>query len=66
MAKKASGPPKIAPPQYIVAVPITDPAEQAALDEMRKRVKKKQGRKGTKKNREDAEGGSSDVKKPSG
>ena len=34
--------PKIAPLQRIVAEPITDPAEQAALDRLRKRAKRKQ------------------------
>jgi hypothetical protein len=41
-AKKAFKPPRIAPLQRVVAESITDPAEQAALDEARKRIKRKQ------------------------
>jgi hypothetical protein len=41
MAKKAFKPPRIAPLQRVVAVPITDPAEQAAIDRMRKRLRRK-------------------------
>jgi hypothetical protein len=37
MAKKTSLPLRIAPLQRVVAEPITDPSEQAALDERRKR-----------------------------
>lgn len=37
MAKKASPPVRIAPLQRVVAEPITDPAERAALDEACKR-----------------------------
>jgi hypothetical protein len=47
MSKKAF-PLRIAPLQRIVAEPITDPAEQAALDMARKREKRKQGRNGRK------------------
>jgi hypothetical protein len=43
MFKKASVPLRIAPLQYVVAEPITDPAEQAALDKLVKRVRRKQG-----------------------
>jgi hypothetical protein len=43
MSRKASAPPRIAPLQRIIAEPITDPAEQAALDKLRKREKRKQG-----------------------
>lgn len=43
MPKKASVPLKIAPLQGVVAEPITDPAEQAAIDKMRKRARPKQG-----------------------
>jgi hypothetical protein len=42
MSKKASPPLRIAPLQRVIAVPITDPAEQAAIDKMRKRAKRKQ------------------------
>jgi hypothetical protein len=42
MAKKAFVPPRIAPLQRVVAVPITDPAEQAALDKLCKEVLRKQ------------------------
>jgi hypothetical protein len=34
--------PRIAPLQHIIAEPITDPAEQAALDRLHKREKRKQ------------------------
>ena len=34
--------PTIAPLQHIIAEPITDPAEQAALDRLHKRAKRKQ------------------------
>ena len=52
MAKKASPPLRIAPLQRITAEPITDPAEQAALDRMRQRLKRKtSGPKATKKRR---------------
>ncbi|HEV3447553.1 MAG TPA: hypothetical protein VG099_23155 [Gemmataceae bacterium] len=37
MSKKPPLPVRIAPLQRVVAVPITDPAEQAALDKLRKR-----------------------------
>jgi hypothetical protein len=38
MAKK-SAPPHFAPLQRVVAEPITDPAEQAAIDELRRRLR---------------------------
>ncbi len=44
MAKKTPVPPKIAPLQHVIAEPITDPAEQAALDKVREREKRKQGK----------------------
>ena len=34
---------EIAPLQYVIAEPITDPAEQAAFDKLVKRVRRKQG-----------------------
>ncbi len=43
MPKKASVPLRIAPLQCVIAEPITDPAEQAALDKLRKREKRKKG-----------------------
>jgi hypothetical protein len=46
MSKKASVPLRIAPLQIAVAEPITDPAEQAAIDEVRKRLKRKHRPKG--------------------
>lgn len=54
MSKKAAAPPRIAPLQYVVAEPITDPAEQAALDRARKREKRKKGGRKAKPNRDDA------------
>lgn len=48
MSKKAFRPPRLAPLQRVIAEPITDPAEQAAVDKLRKRLKRKQnGRKAT-------------------
>ncbi len=41
MAKKPFRPPHTAPLQRITAEPITDSAEQAAIDRMRKRLKRK-------------------------
>jgi len=46
MSKKAAVPLRIAPLQHVIAEPITDPAEQAALDKVRKRQKRKQARTG--------------------
>jgi hypothetical protein len=43
MSKKNSMPPRIAPLQHVIAKPITDAAEQAALDKVRKRQKRKHG-----------------------
>jgi hypothetical protein len=43
MSKKTFLPPRIAPLQRIVAEPITDPAEQAAIDKLRKRKKRNEG-----------------------
>jgi hypothetical protein len=42
MSKKATLRLRIAPLQRVVAEAITDPAEQAALDKLRKREKRKQ------------------------
>ena len=41
MSRKASKPMRIAPLQYVIAEPITDPAELAALDRAHKRQKRK-------------------------
>lgn len=41
MSKKTAPPLKFAPLQRVVAQSITDPAEQAALDKLRKRRKRK-------------------------
>ena len=54
MPKKASRPAKFAPLQRVTAEPITDPAEQADIDKMRKRLKCKQGGPKAKTNRENA------------
>ena len=54
MSKKASLPQRIAPLQRVIAEPITDPEEQAALDKLREREKRKQGRQQAKMNRDDA------------
>lgn len=43
MSRKVSVRLRIAPLQRVVAVSITDPAEQAALDRAHKREKRKQG-----------------------
>jgi hypothetical protein len=48
MPKKAFVPLRIAPLQRVRGVPITDPAEQAALDKMRQRLKQKRNRHGPK------------------
>ncbi len=54
MSKKMFVPPRIAPLQRVVAEPITDPAEQAALDEVRKQLKRKQSGRKTTRNRKGA------------
>jgi hypothetical protein len=54
MSKKAAVPLRIAPLRCVIAEPITDPAEQAALDRSRKRAKRKQGGQKAKRNRNDA------------
>jgi hypothetical protein len=49
MSKKAFRPPRLAPLQRVVAEPITDPAELAALHKAHKQHKRKQkGRQATK------------------
>jgi hypothetical protein len=54
MPKKTPLPPRIAPLQRVIAEPITDPAEQAALDKVRKRQKRKQGGQKARSNGDDA------------
>jgi hypothetical protein len=66
MAKRASPPLRIAPLQRVVAVPITDPAEQAAIDKMRKRVKRKHGGQKAKTNRDGARAASTSTAKRRG
>ena len=51
VAKKPFRAPRIAPLQRVTAEPITDPAEQAALDRLRKQQKRKANAKGAKTNR---------------
>ena len=58
MSKKSSVPLRIAPLQCVVAEPITDPAEQAALDKLHRREKRKQ-------RRQEARAASKDVKSTS-
>ena len=41
MSKKAMAPLRTAPLQRVIAQPITDPSERAALDKLRKRHKRK-------------------------
>jgi hypothetical protein len=43
VSKKIFLPPRIAPLRRVIAVPITDPAEQAAIDKQRKRRKRNEG-----------------------
>lgn len=54
MSKKAPAPVRIAPLQCIVAEPITDPAEQAAIDKLRKRERQKKNGPKPKKTRKDS------------
>jgi hypothetical protein len=53
MSKKTPAPLRIAPLQCVVAEPITDPAEQAAIDKLRKREKQKKAGPKTRRNRKD-------------
>jgi hypothetical protein len=66
MSKKASVPPRIAPLQRVIAEPITDPAEQAALDKLRKRERRKQGGQKAKMNRDGARAASNSAAKRRG
>ena len=54
MSKKAFLPLRMAPLQRVIAEPITDPAGQAALDNLRKQKKRKQGGQKAKLNRNGA------------
>lgn len=56
MPKKAYVTWRIAPLQRVIAEPITDPAEQAAIDKVRKRIKRRQGRRKVKAGRNGAKG----------
>jgi hypothetical protein len=66
MSKKASVLPRIAPLRRVIAEPITDPAEQAALDKLHKREKRKQGGQKAKINRNGAKPASSSAAKRRG
>jgi hypothetical protein len=66
MSKKAFVPPRIAPLQRVIAEPITDPAEQAALDKLRKREKRKRQDQEAKMNRNGARVASSSAAKRRG
>jgi hypothetical protein len=66
MSKKAPAPLRIAPLQCVIAEPITDPAEQAALDKLRKRKKRKQGERKAKMSRDDARPASKSAAKKRG
>jgi hypothetical protein len=54
MSKKGPAQLRVAPLQCVIAEPITDPAEQAALDKLRKRKKRKQEGRKAKMNRDEA------------
>ncbi len=54
MPKKAFVPPRLAPLQRVVGEPVTDPAELAAMDKIRKQQKRKQREKETIRNRKGA------------
>lgn len=58
MPKKAAAPLRIAPLLYVIAEPITDPVEQAAIDKVRKQKKRKKGALKAKSNGEDERTGS--------
>lgn len=45
MSKKTVAPLRVARLQRVIAEEITDPAERAAIDRMRKRLKRKAGQK---------------------
>jgi hypothetical protein len=66
MSKKASPSLRIAPLQRVIAQPITEPSEQAALDKLRKREKRKQDRQKAKMNRNGTRAASSSAAKKRG
>src|SRR5262249_45991702 len=66
MPRKAPVPPRIAPVQRVLAGPSTDPAEQAALDKLSKREKRKPGGQQAKMNRKDARAASNSAGKRRG
>jgi hypothetical protein len=57
MPRKVSPPLRVTPLQRVVAEPVTEPAEQAALDKLRKREKRKRGGQKAKTNRNGARAG---------
>jgi hypothetical protein len=63
MSKKTPVPLRIAPLQHVVAEPITDLDEQAALDKLHKREKRKQAGQKGKMNRNGANAASRGAKK---
>jgi hypothetical protein len=63
MAKRAFQPPRIAPLQRVVGESITDPAELAAMERIRKRLKKKQKRQSAKARLKGAKAGSNSTAK---
>jgi hypothetical protein len=64
MSKKAFKPPRIAPLQRVVAESITDPAEQAALEKLYQRIKRKQRGQQATRNRRGAKGPSNSAARP--
>jgi len=66
MSKKTPAPPRIAPLQRVIAEPIIDPAEQAALDKLRKRKKRQPAGEKTKTNRDEARAASNSKAKARG
>jgi hypothetical protein len=63
MSKKASVLLKVAPLQHVIAEPITDPTEQAALDKLRTRKKRAKGRPKGKSSRNHAKAASTSAAK---
>jgi hypothetical protein len=63
MSKKACRPPRVAPLQRVRAEPITDPAEQAALAKLHKRIKREQREREATTNRDNAKTASSPAAK---
>jgi hypothetical protein len=63
MSKKAFVPPRLAPLQRVVAEIVTDPAELAAMDKIRKQQKRKQREEEAIRNRKGAKATSKSAKK---